>query len=290
LKNGVKRIGFLLMLSVFVFISTSCRHSPLLEQLIYVDRVEVSQPEEPPAPKEEKAEPEKAPEAAENNGSSRHTAPETIPEGPGETEFIPEPTEQGGPLQIVTGGGIAVEVPESAYMVTTISEPTRNPHWKTSIVYDSDRYTGERQDGFFEGVGTYVWDDGEKYEGEWRSGMFNGTGTYTWAAGDKYEGEWKSETFHGQGKYTWASGSYYEGEWYGGVKQGQRVYSWANGDKYTGEWEAGVKEGFGTYTWADGSVYEGEWKYGIKEGSGTYRGVDGTTYQGLWAQDKFVGN
>lgn len=288
MKKGMKRIGYLLILSVFILAITGCRHSPLLEQLIYVDRVEVNNPEDKtPEEEEEKKEPVPDKRVAENG----QTAPTgNLPEGPGDTEYRPDMTGEGeGKLPYVTDGGIAVEAPESTYMVTTVSEATQNPHWKSSIQYESDRYTGERKDGFFEGLGTYAWDDGEKYEGEWRSGMYNGRGTYTWAGGDRYEGEWKTEAFEGQGRYTWASGSYYEGEWKGGVKKGQGTYTWANGDKYTGEWKAGVKEGFGIYTWADGSVYEGEWKYGIKEGKGTYRGADGTVYQGLWANDKFVG-
>ena len=297
MKNGMKRIAYLLILSVFILgMLTGCRQSPVLQQIIYIDKVEKNEPADNEEKKdEEKPEPAKDDLIAENTDTGQQEAPpdivpEKIPEGEGDTEYSPDMN--GGEeasLQTVTDGGIAVEVPQSMYMVTTVTETTRNPHWKSSISYDSDRYTGERKDGIFEGLGTYVWDDGEKYEGEWGNGMYNGQGAYTWANGDKYEGGWKTETFEGPGTYTWASGSYYEGEWKGGIKEGHGTYSWANGDKYEGEWKAGVKDGYGTYTWADGSVYEGEWKYGIKEGQGTYRGADGTVYQGLWANDRFVG-
>lgn len=283
MKSGGKRIAYLLILSVFILgLLTGCRHSPLLEKVIYVDRVQKSEPQQ----QEKKPEPPK-----EEPLIAETVVPRDVPVETPEASTGPglDMTGGEGDQQIATEGAITVVVPQSMYMVTTVTETTRNPHWKRNIDYASSRYTGDRVNGIFEGVGTYVWDDGEKYEGNWSNGMYNGQGTYTWINGEKYEGEWKTEAFEGQGKYTWPSGSYYEGEWKGGVKEGHGVYSWANGDRYEGEWKAGVKEGQGTYTWADGSVYEGEWKYGIKEGQGTYRGADGTVYQGLWANDKFVG-
>lgn len=279
MKKGMKRMMCLLILSVFLLESlTGCRHSPLLEQKTYIPKTEETEPDNNIKEKEEKPDPE-----------VRYVQSKTIPQGAGNTEYGAGKTGTGeGLLQVVTDGGIIVDVPESMYMVTTVSEATQNAHWKTSISYDDDRYTGNRLNGVFEGRGNYAWSDGEKYAGEWRNGMFEGRGTYQWINGDRYDGEWKTEVFEGWGIYTWASGSKYEGEWKAGVKEGQGTYTWANGDQYVGEWKAGVKEGLGAYTWADGSVYEGEWKYGVKEGEGTYRGADGTIYQGLWSNDKFV--
>lgn len=287
MNNGIRRGGVLLLLFVFILIFAGCRQSPMLEEIIYIDKVEEEIPEELPE-EEEIPEPEEEDKGMDQK-SPGTAAPKVVAEEPGEVEFQPDPSDEESEIQVAGDEGKRVEVPESSYMVTTVSESTKNPHWKRSIVYDDQRYTGEWADGFFEGVGTYLWDDGDKYEGDWRNGMFNGKGAYTWAVGDLYEGDWKTETFHGEGKYTWASGSFYDGEWFGGVKEGYGIYSWANGDKYTGTWKAGVKEGMGTYVWADGSVYEGEWKYGIKDGQGSYRGADGTVFKGLWANDKFVG-
>ncbi len=178
LKNGMKRIVFLLILSVFVLESlTGCRQSPVLQQMIYVDRVEKSDPEEDiDKEDEEERDPATADLVAENADTDQQNNPniaqENIPDGAGDTEYRPDMTGEGDALlQSVTDGGIAVEVPESTYMVTTVSETTRNPYWKSSISYESDRYTAERKDGIFEGMGTYVWMRGE-IRGEWRNGMY----------------------------------------------------------------------------------------------------------------------
>ena len=295
MKITVERIIFLFLLSVFAFgMLTGCRQSPLLQQVIYVDKVQVPKPVENAEQESEKPEPLKDNSVAEDNGNDEQqnlppNAPEPLPQGEGDTEYgAGEADGDGASLQVVTDGGIIAEVPESRHLVTTVSETTQNPHWKSSITNDSGQYTGEVSDGVFEGQGTYLWIDGEKYEGEWKNGMFSGQGIYTWINGDQYEGEWRTEVFSGQGIYRWASGSTYEGEWKDGVKEGYGTYTWANGDQYTGQWKAGVKEGRGIYTWADGSVYDGEWKFGIKQGRGTYRGADGTVYDGMWANDRFV--
>lgn len=299
MNHCIRRIICLILLSFLIIgLFSGCRKSPLLEQVITIyqpEKKDLSDNNEINNKDEEKP--------ADNNTNTAEnattnqlqvTSPVEQPqvtslEGIGDAEYGADLAGEGdGSPQVVTDSGIAVTVPESRYMVTTVSEGTQNPHWKSSIIYDSAQYTGERKDGIFEGQGTYLWDDGEKYTGEWNRGMYDGQGTYTWANGDKYEGQWKTEVFEGQGTYTWVSGSFYTGEWKAGVKEGQGTYTWTNGDRYEGQWKAGVKEGQGTYTWADGSVYEGEWKYGIKEGQGTYKGADGTVYEGLWANDKFV--
>jgi len=282
LKNCIIQIICLVLLSFFVLgLFTGCRHSPLLERTVYVKHAE--EKESVDNKKLDKNE-----EKPDQNVADNQKTP-VNKEGTGDFEFGADITgADGGLPQVISDSGIAVEVPESMDMVTTVSEATQNPHWKSSISYDSNQYTGERKDGIFAGQGTYTWDDGEKYTGEWKNGMYDGQGTYTWANGDQYTGGWKTETFEGYGTYTWASGSYYEGEWKVGVKEGQGTYTWANGDHYVGEWKAGVKEGQGTYTWADGSVYKGEWKYGVKEGQGTYQGADGSIFEGLWSNDNFV--
>ena len=301
MNNCIKRVICLTLLPVLIIgLFAGCRKSPALEKVIYVnppEKKEISSNPQPQKKEEEKPQQDTAKNITAENKASQQSIPQAEPqqitnlEGTGETEYEADLTGLGDDLpQLVTSGGIAVTVPESMDMVTTVSEATQNPHWKSSINYDSSQYSGNRENGFFEGQGTYIWDDGEKYLGEWKNGFFDGQGLYHWANGDQYEGQWKIEVFDGQGTYTWASGSYYTGQWKAGVKEGQGTYTWANGDQYIGEWKAGVKEGQGVYTWANGSSYEGEWKYGIKEGQGTYRGADGTVYQGLWANDQFVGN
>lgn len=283
-RAGIKRAVLFLMLAALLALSLGgCRQSPTLEKTIYAERVKPQEPEQ-----KQEAPPQVKPEPPAEKPEPPQVQQDLTLDNEGDAEASVKLIDDSEAGQIVTEGGVVIEVPESRPLVTTVSEATQNPHWKSSIDFASDRYSGERIDGIFQGTGSYTWEDGESYEGEWAGGMFSGLGTYTWMNGDRYEGEWRTETFEGKGTYTWASGSSYAGEWKAGVKEGTGTYVWANGDRYEGQWKAGVKEGVGTYIWADGSIYEGEWQYGIKEGQGTYRGVDGTVFQGLWKNDKFV--
>ena len=52
-------------------------------------------------------------------------------------------------------------------------------------------YTGEWQDGNFNGQGTATFPDGETYTGEWQDGNFNGQGTRTFPDGTTYTGKWQ---------------------------------------------------------------------------------------------------
>ncbi len=293
MKKNMGRNLFLIFLTLLLasFLS-GCRKSPLLEKTVYISIPPRAEEIKPPEQKKEDEKDENMDAEIDSDAVLIQTTAEPEPViGSGDAEWGADLTGgESNPPVIPTGSAAVVVVPDSKYMVTTVSEATQNPHWKSSIDYESQGYTGEKENGFFSGQGTYVWDDGEKYEGEWQFGFFDGQGVYTWADGDRYEGEWQTEGFSGQGTYTWASGSYYSGDWKDGVKEGFGTYFWANGDTYVGEWKAGVKEGPGTYTWADGSVYEGQWKYGIKEGQGVYRGADGTVFDGIWANDKFTGS
>jgi len=300
LKNGTGQIIRLVILLALILTScTGCRQSPLLKRIVYVpqaDQINLNDNDRPP--KHDKQNTAAAQEKNKQNANDKanpnqeigrtDTQPGPIQQGNGDSEYgAGDKSGEGALGQIVSDEGEPVEVPESVANVTTVSQDTGSPHWKSSRT-DRSKYTGAMGNGLFNGQGTYSWADGDKYTGQWEDDLFKGQGTYSWTNGDKYEGEWQDDMFQGHGIYTWASGSSYEGEWKDGVKEGQGTYSWANGDKYTGTWKAGVKDGQGTYTWADGSIYTGAWKYGVREGQGTYHGADGTIYEGWWSNDKFT--
>lgn len=303
MSNYTRRIIVLVILLVSISVwCTGCRHSPLLERIVYKQHVKQINLDNSTQPKEADKENITAvpKEINEQNTMRKETSTEkqglgqadaqqdTIEQGAGDIEYSGGAKSGDGAMgQVVSDQGKQMEVPESVANVTTVCQDTKSPHWKRSRISNRSRYAGEWNDGMFDGLGTYNWVDGDTYAGEWEDDLFAGQGTYTWANGDQYTGEWKDDMFNGQGTYTWASGSSYAGEWKDGVKEGQGTYTWANGDKYVGEWKAGVKDGQGTYTWADDSVYTGEWKYGVREGRGTYKGADGTTYAGPWSNDKF---
>ena len=301
MKNGTGQIIRLVILLALILTScTGCRQSPLLKRIVYVPQAEqINLNDNDRPPNHDKRNTAAAQEKNEQNANDKadsdqqaigrtDTQPGTTRQGNGDSEYgAGDKSGEGALGQIVSDEGEPVEVPESVANVTTVSQDTGSPHWKSSRT-DRSKYTGAMENGLFNGQGTYSWADGDKYTGQWEDDLFKGQGTYYWANGDKYEGEWQDDMFQGHGIYTWASGSSYEGEWKDGVKEGQGTYSWANGDKYTGTWKAGVKDGQGTYTWADGSIYTGAWKYGVREGQGTYHGAGGTIYEGWWSNDKFT--
>lgn len=293
MNHSRKKMICLFILSILILsLFTGCRQSPLLRQKIYsAQETEEIKKEEPPVPKEND---QKNTVAKDRNleSTSRHQNTKTdITQGnlgdPG-IDVGTEVSDDGTLGQVVSDGGIKIEVPKSVANVTTVGEDTQSPHWKSSRTSSSNETVGEWVSNIVDGKGTYKWSDGDQYTGEWKYDMFAGQGTYSWADGDNYSGTWQDDMFEGEGSYTWASGSNYVGEWKAGAKQGKGTYTWANGDKYIGQWKDGVKDGQGTYTWADGSVYTGEWKYGIREGKGTYQGADGIVYDGSWLKDKFV--
>ncbi|MEN6326298.1 MAG: hypothetical protein ABFD18_08840 [Syntrophomonas sp.] len=301
MKNYATRIMHLVILLVLIIVfCTGCRHSPLLERVVYVHHAEqINLDKRTKLKNSEKmnsaAQEKNVQDAMDNKintdqqGAGQANAqPDTTQEGNGDTEYGGTESGDGALGQAVTDHGEHVEVPESVANVTTVMQDTKKPQSKSSWVLDRSKYIGDKKNGMFDGQGTYSWDDGDNYTGKWQEDFIEGQGTYTWANGDEYEGEWKDNQFTGQGTYTWPSGSTYTGEWKDGVKEGRGTYTWANGDKYVGEWKDGVKDGQGTYTWADGSIYTGEWKYGVREGRGTYKGADGTTYIGMWSDDKFT--
>jgi len=65
--------------------------------------------------------------------------------------------------------------------------------------------------------------------GQWEEDFRSGKGTYTYANGDTYEGQWSNNLRHGNGTYTYAaSGVRYDGSWVNGRREGDGELVYGN--------------------------------------------------------------
>ena len=138
--------------------------------------------------------------------------------------------------------------------------------------YPSDRmkYTGEKNSkGEPHGQGTVTLPDGATYSGEWEDGEWNGRGTFTDENGT-YTGGWKDMLRDGQGTETYKDGTTYTGEWKGGEWNGHGSMKDGDGTTYIGEFKDNVASGRGIETDAEGNAYTGEFKHGKRHGQGTF--------------------
>uniref|UniRef100_UPI001EAEFAD8 MORN repeat-containing protein 4-like n=1 Tax=Oncorhynchus gorbuscha TaxID=8017 RepID=UPI001EAEFAD8 len=71
---------------------------------------------------------------------------------------------------------------------------------------DGTCYTGQFENGLFNGCGMLVFPDGSRYEGDFIQGKFQGAGVFSCFDGMKFEGEFKSGCVQGYGMLTFADG------------------------------------------------------------------------------------
>ena len=74
------------------------------------------------------------------------------------------------------------------------------------------RYDGEFLNGFYNGLGTFVWSDRGEYKGCWMDGVRHGVGSYSSGDGSYlYDGEWAQDTMHGKGLLKLSDGRCFDG-------------------------------------------------------------------------------
>ena len=67
-------------------------------------------------------------------------------------------------------------------------------------------YSGEYNNGKYNGIGTYIWKDNTKYEGEWKDNSLEGYGIFYFTDGRIYIGMWKENKMNGYGELAWKDG------------------------------------------------------------------------------------
>jgi TPR repeat protein len=126
---------------------------------------------------------------------------------------------------------------------------------------DGGSYDGPMFKTIFIGPGTRTFGGdyvGHSYTGEFENGNFNGQGTYFFPDGSTNVGEFKDGTFvpskpakpdyvyvgatsngipHGVGKMTWGNGDVYKGDFVNGVRHGLGEFTYANKTQLTGRFE-----------------------------------------------------
>ncbi|WP_416399273.1 PEGA domain-containing protein [Allohahella sp. A8] len=154
---------------------------------------------------------------------------------------------------------------------------------------DGTRYTGNFDDGQFEGFGSLKKADGTRYEGNWLDGEYHGSGTLVLPDGTKYVGTFRSGQYDGQGTLTLANGDIFTGLWGNGKLNGEGTFTSSDGDLYVGSFVNNEFHGQGTITYGDGSHYEGTFANGEYQGKGALTFADGKRYVGQFLDGKFHG-
>lgn len=190
-------------------------------------------------------------------------------------------------VETVGAGGFAYEIISDDIQ----NRVSREYEYQTDgkIQTELGTYTGERDFGWFDGIGEFVFDTGAVYTGEWETNIIQGLGTLKVPTEGVYEGDFVS-----------------------GQKDGSGTFSWDDGDIYDGEWKADQMCGQGTYTTADNVVYAGTFENNafkegnckFENGTGSYiikfknseictaeiNYKDGTTYSGACTLDGIAGS
>ncbi len=175
------------------------------------------------------------------------------------------------------------------------------------LIYEEEYYFGEfNNEGFFNGIGTYINKRGDIFYGHFINDEFNGKGILikpngsscysTWEKGLakgksiikvnsklKYEGDLLYNKKHGHGKEYFPDETIYQGNYDNGEKNGYGKLSLPNGDIYEGNFENNFFEGKGRYEWiTEGREYFGEFQKGIITGEGRTKFKDGSIYEGTY--------
>ncbi|MBN3275472.1 MORN4 protein, partial [Polyodon spathula] len=86
---------------------------------------------------------------------------------------------------------------------------TRRRHGVGQLKFsDGTCYTGQFENGLFNGSGVLAFSDGSRYEGDFVQGKFQGCGVFTRFDGMKFEGEFKSGRAEGYGLLTFPDGAH----------------------------------------------------------------------------------
>jgi len=151
---------------------------------------------------------------------------------------------------------------------------------------DGSVYSGDLENGLFQGQGKLTWPDGRSYEGEFRQGRMTGRGRFDYGDGCIYEGEFLDGDLNGSGRYDCG-----EAAWEGQFRQGELVKgsaTWENGEAYEGEFLDWQPHGQGHRSTTEGAHYEGTFENGhLVEGS--YRDEQGYRYQGGFEYSYYAG-
>jgi len=137
---------------------------------------------------------------------------------------------------------------------------------ETVTLPDGSIYSGELQNGRFQGNGELRWPDGRHYEGAFDAGMMSGRGTLTYADGCFYRGVFVQGELHGFGRYQ-CEETYWEGRFEQGDLTNGTIF-WEDYGTYEGEILDFGAQGQGQFTYPDGTIVRAHFEYGDPSGEG----------------------
>ena len=126
---------------------------------------------------------------------------------------------------------------------------------------DGGTYEGPMVRTVFSGFGTRTFGGdyvGHSYTGNFENGNFNGEGTYTFPDGSTNVGQFKDGVFVPPGPT--AVDYDYKGESLKGIPHGVGKMTMSNGDVYKGDFVNGLRHGLGEYTFADKTQQTGHFE------------------------------
>jgi len=126
---------------------------------------------------------------------------------------------------------------------------------------DGSVYSGDVENGLFEGKGVQIFPGGERYEGDFHSGQWDGTGRLSDSEdGWEYLGEFQEGTMHGLGRYTASDGGVYLARFERGKPvEGRHETEYG---VYEGEFRDWYYHGSGTWTTTGGEAVSGRFEWG----------------------------
>ncbi|MCL2045384.1 MAG: hypothetical protein FWG88_03250 [Oscillospiraceae bacterium] len=174
--------------------------------------------------------------------------------------------------------------------------------------YDGLVFSGEMEEGRFNGYGEIYFDNGDKYEGSFVDGRFDGEGTLYDSSelpifhGVFSQGQIQYGTFYinnddsimlllGEWEDTLiGNGWRYEGRWSESGQNGQGCFFYSNGSQYIGGFANGQANGKGEIIDASGRlIYSGDFVQGQFDGYGIYHNPEGWSYEGYFEKGLFHG-
>ena len=178
------------------------------------------------------------------------------------------------------------------------------------------KYKGPLENEFYQGKGTFKYNNGGHYEGDFAGSKRQGEGIFKWKNGDSYVGSWKDDNMD-YGTYTFKDGRTYKGQFknnnlfqghielgkvapkYGflsfraDVKEGKLyaiVYKKDDGSTYNG-----LINGYAEIRYPTGNTYVGNVVNCVRHGAGTFRWMYNnyqntrSYYAGQWADNNMNG-
>lgn len=171
------------------------------------------------------------------------------------------------------------------------------------IQLETGKYSGQTDFGYFNGDGSFEFEDGSEITGSWEDNVLTGHGEEIIPQKGKYSGHYKNSKKDGEGTFKWDAGATYSGEWKNDQLNGTGEYTDGQGTLYSGEFQDNAfdsgtcqfKDDLGQYelTYQDGKVVSAEIVFmdgGTYSGDANNKTIDGSGKLQFASGDVYTGS